>query len=81
MQDVQTALSNPDFWNKPHSGGEIGLVIGAVVGFALSFYVVPVKKHQHENLLFVIARTALVWLPCMLVGFIAGQLVGIWLGR
>ena len=40
MQRVITALSDPDFWNKPHVGGWLGLVVGGVVGALLSLYFV-----------------------------------------
>ena len=78
MQSMMTVLSDPDFWTKPRTGGWAGLAVGGVVGFLLSLYFVPPSQHSYSrgSLL-----GALIWMPCMLIGMLIGQLVAVWMGR
>jgi hypothetical protein len=78
MERVLAALSEPDFWNKPHSGGGIGLVVGGVVGYGLSLYFVRASKYSYYGGQL---RSMLIWMPCMLLGILIGELIVVWMGR
>jgi hypothetical protein len=78
MERVITALSDPDSWTKPQSGGMVGLVIGAAIGVGLGLYWFPARKYSYATGKLL---SVLVWMPCALLGIIIGQLVAQWMGR
>jgi hypothetical protein len=78
MDRVITALSDPDFWNKPHGGWGVGLVVGGGLGYFLSLYLFPARNYSYYGLQL---RQILIWMPGMLLGMLIGELIGVWLGR
>ena len=75
MDRVIAELSDPNFWNKPHTGGGVGLIVGGAVGFFLSFYFLP-SKMKFKNLFHERRVRVLIAVPCMLIGMLIGILIG-----